>query len=133
MPLQEFNNGSVTLQVMEGCLGKVSIEGTTRTRLAVIVQRAYGFKSGDIYLLALLRWRTVVRRTGQRHLAPGPDGRHGEIFQGGQNNTGGFLTSEWRRDSDRFAPSEVLCSFGTDKALSAGWFLDGGKVRYKPT
>lgn len=50
VPQQELKDGSiVTLQVVEGRIGKVSVEGATRTRVAVIEKRASGFKSGDLY------------------------------------------------------------------------------------
>ena len=49
VPEQEFAADTVKLEVLEGHLGKVSVEGTTRTRTAVIEKRASDFKSGQVY------------------------------------------------------------------------------------
>jgi hemolysin activation/secretion protein len=49
VPEQEFSADTVKLEVLEGRLGKVSVEGSTRTRTAVIEKRAADFKSGQVY------------------------------------------------------------------------------------
>lgn len=49
VPEQEFTADTVKLEVVEGRLGKVSVEGTTRTRSSVIEKRASDFKSGQVY------------------------------------------------------------------------------------
>jgi hemolysin activation/secretion protein len=49
VPEQEFTADTVKLQVLEGRIGKVSVEGATRTRTSVIEKRASDFKSGQVY------------------------------------------------------------------------------------
>ena len=49
VPQQEFSGGTVHLQVVEGRLGKVSVEGESRTRKSVIERRVSDFKSGALY------------------------------------------------------------------------------------
>ena len=49
VPEQEFAADTVKLVVVEGRLGKVSVEGSTRTRTAVIEKRVSDFKSGQVY------------------------------------------------------------------------------------
>lgn len=49
LPAQTLKGGSVQLQVIEGRIGKVSIQGNDRTRDSVLQKRAAGLKSGDVY------------------------------------------------------------------------------------
>ena len=49
VPEQEFSADTVKLEVLEGHIGKVSVEGSTRTRTAVIEKRVSDFKSGQVY------------------------------------------------------------------------------------
>ncbi len=49
IPQQEFASGVATLEVVEGRIGKVSVEGATRTRVAVIEKRASVLASGQVY------------------------------------------------------------------------------------
>jgi len=49
IPEQELTGGSVALQVVEGRIGKVSVEGATRTRADVIAGQASALKTGDVY------------------------------------------------------------------------------------
>ena len=49
VPQQEFSGGKVQLEVVEGRLGKVSVEGESRIRRRVIEKTVSGFKSGDVY------------------------------------------------------------------------------------
>jgi hemolysin activation/secretion protein len=49
LPAQTLKGGTVKLQVIEGRVGKVSIQGNTHTRDAVLNQRAAGLKTGDVY------------------------------------------------------------------------------------
>ena len=48
-PAQTIKNGSVRLQVTEGRIGKINIQGNTRTRTAVLEKRAAGLNTGDVY------------------------------------------------------------------------------------
>ena len=49
LPAQTLKGGTVELQVLEGRVGKVSIQGNTHTRDSVLQKRAAGLKSGDVY------------------------------------------------------------------------------------
>jgi hemolysin activation/secretion protein len=49
LPEQELSGGTVTLQVIEGRIGRLSVEGATRTRTMVIEHQASGLKTGDVY------------------------------------------------------------------------------------
>ncbi len=49
VPQQEMTNGSVILQVIEGRIGKVDVQGATRTRAAVIQKQAAALQGGQVY------------------------------------------------------------------------------------
>ena len=49
VPEQEFAADTVKLQILEGRIGTVRVEGDTRTRVSVIEKRVSGFKSGQVY------------------------------------------------------------------------------------
>ena len=48
-PAQTIKGGSVRLQVTEGRVGKISIQGNSRTRSAVLEKRTAGLNTGDVY------------------------------------------------------------------------------------
>jgi len=49
LPEQQLNGGHVTLQVIEGHVGKISVESNTRTRSGVILKQGAAVQSGDVY------------------------------------------------------------------------------------
>ena len=49
VPEQQLTNGSVTLQVVEGHIGKVGFEGTGRTHEAVLRRQGSALVTGDVY------------------------------------------------------------------------------------
>ena len=49
LPQQQLTDGHVTLQVIEGKLGAISVEGNTRTRTGVILRQGGAVQSGDVY------------------------------------------------------------------------------------
>lgn len=49
LPEQQLSNGRVTLQVIEGRIGKISVEGNTRTRSNVLLKQGDAIKSGEVY------------------------------------------------------------------------------------
>ncbi len=49
IPEQQLTGGSVTLQVVEGRIGKISVEGNTRTHTQRIRKQASAIESGDVY------------------------------------------------------------------------------------
>jgi len=48
-PAQKLSGGVVKLQVVEGKIGAINIQGNTRTRSSVLQRRAQSLKSGDTY------------------------------------------------------------------------------------
>ena len=49
LPAQTLSGGTVKLEVIEGRVGKIGIQGNNRTRTEALQKRAAGLKSGDIY------------------------------------------------------------------------------------
>jgi len=49
LPAQTLHSGTVRLQVIEGRLGKISVQGNVRTHDAVVQKRIEGLHSGDVY------------------------------------------------------------------------------------
>jgi hemolysin activation/secretion protein len=49
LPEQELSEGSVSFQIVEGRIGKKSVEGATRTHADVIEWQASSLKSGEVY------------------------------------------------------------------------------------
>ncbi|HEY3645345.1 MAG TPA: ShlB/FhaC/HecB family hemolysin secretion/activation protein [Gammaproteobacteria bacterium] len=49
LPEQRLSEGRVRVQVVEGRIGKVSVEGNTRTRTGAILNQATAIKSGDVF------------------------------------------------------------------------------------
>lgn len=78
LPQQTLDGGRVVLQVVEGRIGKVSVEGNARTRTSAILGQASAVKSGDIYTdsatdRATLLVNDLPALQGQAVLAPGTD------------------------------------------------------------
>jgi hemolysin activation/secretion protein len=48
-PAQKLSGGNVRLQVVEGHIGDINVQGNSRTRTSVFQSRAAGLHSGDIY------------------------------------------------------------------------------------
>lgn len=48
-PAQKLSGGNVRLQVVEGHIGDVNVQGNSRTRSTVLKARASGMHSGDVY------------------------------------------------------------------------------------
>ncbi len=48
-PAQKLSGGNVRLQVVEGRIGDINVQGNSRTRSSVFQARATGLHSGDIY------------------------------------------------------------------------------------
>ena len=49
LPAQTLKGGTVKLQVVEGRVGKITIQGNSRTRTSVLERRTKGLNSGDVY------------------------------------------------------------------------------------
>lgn len=78
IPQQEFASGTATLEVVEGRIGKVVVEGETRTREAAIRNQATALKSGDVYTdaamdRAVLLVNDLPGVQAQATLAPGTE------------------------------------------------------------
>ena len=84
-PAQKITNGTVRLQVIEGRLGKIGVQGNTRTRSAVLLDRAAGLKSGDVYTDAAAERGAMLMND-----IPGVNA-HGVLSQGAEYGTSDLL------------------------------------------
>lgn len=78
IPQQEFAKGIATLEVVEGRIGKVAVEGESRTREAVLRKQAGALKSGDVYTDAVMDRAVLLLNDlpgvqAQATLAPGAE------------------------------------------------------------
>jgi len=60
LPEQQLSSGRVTIQIIEGRVGSISVEGNTRTRTGVILKQADAIKSGDVYTDAAMDRATLL-------------------------------------------------------------------------
>jgi hemolysin activation/secretion protein len=78
LPQQQLSGGHVTLQVVEGRIGKVSVDGNTRTRSGTILAQGSAVQSGDVYTDAAMDRASLLVNDlpaiqAQAVLAPGAD------------------------------------------------------------
>jgi hemolysin activation/secretion protein len=78
LPAQKLSGGHVIVQVVEGRVGKISVDGNTRTRTRTILYQASAVKSGDVYTDAAMDRASLLVNDlpavqGQAVLAPGTD------------------------------------------------------------
>jgi hemolysin activation/secretion protein len=78
LPEQTLDSGRVTLQVVEGRVGKLSVEGNTRTRTGSILGQAVAVKSGDVYTASAMDRASLLVNDlpalqAQAILSPGSD------------------------------------------------------------
>ena len=60
LPEQQLSGGRVTLQMIEGRIGNITVEGNTRTRTGVILKQADAIKSGEVYTDAAMDRATLL-------------------------------------------------------------------------
>ena len=60
LPEQQLSGGRVVIQMIEGRIGALSVEGNTRTRTGVILKQADAVKSGDVYTDAAMDRATLL-------------------------------------------------------------------------
>ena len=84
-PAQKITTGTVRLQVIEGRLGKITIQGNTRTRTAVLEKRAAGLNPGDVYTDAAAERAALLMND-----LPGVNA-HGILSQGAEFGTSDLL------------------------------------------
>ncbi|HSN16757.1 MAG TPA: POTRA domain-containing protein, partial [Gammaproteobacteria bacterium] len=77
-PAQKLSGGTVKLQVVEGRIGDINIQGNSRTRTPVLAQRARGLQSGALYTdaaaeRAVLLMNDLPGVTARAVLSPGAD------------------------------------------------------------
>ncbi|HEX2667124.1 MAG TPA: ShlB/FhaC/HecB family hemolysin secretion/activation protein [Gammaproteobacteria bacterium] len=78
LPAQTLKGGTVRLQVIEGKIGTVSVQGNTRTRTRVLERRAGSLQPGEIYTnadaeRAVLQMDALPGVTARAVLSPGSD------------------------------------------------------------
>jgi hemolysin activation/secretion protein len=78
LPAQQLSGGHVTLQVVEGRVGKIGVDGNTRTRSSTILIQALAVKSGEIYTDAAMDRASLLVNDlpavqAQAVLSPGSD------------------------------------------------------------
>ena len=84
-PAQKITTGTVRLQVIEGRLGKITVQGNTRTRTAVLEKRAAGLNPGDVYTDAAAERAALLMND-----LPGVNA-HGILSQGAEFGTSDLL------------------------------------------
>lgn len=131
IPQQEFASGVATLEVVEGRIGKVSVEGATRTRLSVIDKRASVLGSGQVYTDAAMdRSVTLINDLpgvqAQATLEPGADFGTADIVYKAQElpEVSGQISADdyGRRDVGLFrfnAEADLASLTGSGDKLSA--------------
>jgi hemolysin activation/secretion protein len=78
LPQQRLSGGHVIIQIVEGRIGSISVEGNTRTRTGTVLKQASAVRSGDIYTdsamdRAALLVNDLPAVQAQAVLAPGAD------------------------------------------------------------
>ncbi|MGE5624600.1 MAG: ShlB/FhaC/HecB family hemolysin secretion/activation protein [Bacillota bacterium] len=86
-PAQKITDGTVRLQVIEGRLGKITVQGNSRTRSSVLERRAAELKSGDVYTDAAAERAALLMND-----IPG-ENVHGVLSQGAEFGTSDLLFS----------------------------------------
>lgn len=146
-PAQKITNGSVRLQVVEGRLGKISLQGNSRTRTSVLQKRAAGLQSGDVYTDAAAERATLLMNdipgvTAHGTVSPGADyGTSDMLFDVNEtaysgdasiDDYGRAVLGRWRLSADFNVDSLT----GSGDQLSAGIthaegnLLNFGKLGY---
>lgn len=142
LPAQTLSGGTVHLQVIEGRIGKVNIQGNTRTRDTVLQKRVAGLKSGDLYTdaaaeRAVLLLNDLPGMGARAVLSPGADfGTSDILFNVDENqyagdasidNYGRSVIGRWRVSADFYDNS--LTDYGDQ--LSAGiTHSDGNRLNF---
>ena len=146
-PAQKITNGSVRLQVVEGRLGKISVQGNSRTRTSVLQRRAAGLQSGDVYTDSAAQKATLLMNdipgvTAHGTVSPGADyGTSDMLFDVSERGYSGdtsiddygrAVLGRWRLSADfnldSFTGSGDQLSAGITH--SEGDLLNFGKLGY---
>ncbi|HLW73990.1 MAG TPA: ShlB/FhaC/HecB family hemolysin secretion/activation protein [Gammaproteobacteria bacterium] len=141
-PAQKITDGSVRLQVIEGRVGKISIQGNTRTHEVVLQKRVSGLHSGDIYTDAAAERAVLLLNdlpgVGARAvLSPGQEfGSSDMLFNVDESHYNGDVSIDdygrsvigrWRISADVYDNSFT----GNGDQLSAGvTHADGNRLNF---
>ena len=142
LPAQTLNGGTVKLEVIEGRLGKIGIQGNSRTRTDVLQRRAAGLKSGDIYTNAVAERAVLLMNDlpgveAHAVLSPGADyGTSDMLFNVDETRASGdtsvddygrSVIGRWRLNADLSINSFT----GRGDQLSAGiTHSDGNRLNF---
>jgi hemolysin activation/secretion protein len=130
VPQQKLDNGVLELQVIEGQLGKLQVQGNSRTRSGVIEKQSAALKSGEVYTdaamdRAVLLVNDLPGMHAQAVLAPGTDfGTVDVVYQADEQgyNGSGSVDNYGRRDIGLWrvnAEADVNSLTGSGDRLSA--------------
>ena len=146
-PAQKLSGGVVKLQVVEGRIGDIEIQGNSRTRTPVLRERTRSLHSGDLYTdaaaeRAVLLMNDLPGVTARAVLSPGAvDGTSDMTFNVDERAYGGDVSLDdygrtsigrWRINAD----AAVNSLTGSGDQLSAGIthseanLLNFGKLAY---
>ena len=147
LPAQTLKGGNVKLEVIEGRLGKIAIQGNSRTRTDVLEKRASGLKSGDVYTDAAAE-RAVLLMNDlpgvEAHAVMSPGSEYGTsdmLFNVAETRTSGDLSVDdygrsvigrWRVSADLNIDSFTGRGdqLGVGMTHSDGNRLNFGKLSY---
>ena len=142
LPAQTLKGGQVRLAVLEGRVGKISIQGNDRTRTAVLAKRASALKSGDVYTTAAAERSVLLMNDlpgveAHEVLSPGADyGTSDVLFDVNETRTNGdasiddygrTVIGRWRVNADFYINSLT----GSGDQLGAGiTHSDGNRLNF---
>lgn len=146
-PAQKITTGNVRLQVVEGRIGNISIQGNDRTRTTVLARRTQGLNKGDVYTdgaaeRAALLMGDLPGVQSHITISPGADpGTSDLLFDVNESHYGGDISVDdygrkaigrWRVNADAYIDSLT----GSGDQLSGGIthaegnLLNFGKLAY---
>jgi hemolysin activation/secretion protein len=146
-PAQKITTGNVRLQVVEGRIGNINIQGNDRTRTAMLARRTQGLDKGDVYTDAAAERAALLMGDlpgVQSHItiSPGADsGTSDLLFDVNERHYGGDASVDdygraaigrWRVNVDAYIDSLT----GSGDQLSGGIthsegnLLNFGKLAY---
>jgi len=146
-PAQKLSGGVVKLQVVEGKIGAINIQGNQRTRSAVLLRRAQSLSSGDTYTdaaaeRAVLLMNDIPGTSAHAVLSPGTEyGTSDLLFDVTERGfSGDFSADDYGRatigDSRINVDAAINSLTGGGDQLSAGIthsegnLLNFGKLAY---
>lgn len=142
LPAQTLNGGTVKLSVIEGRIGKITIQGNDRTKTAVFEKRAAGMHTGDVYTdavseRAVLLMNDLPGTEVHAVLSPGADYGTSDVLYNVKethssadasiDDYGRTIIGRWRVSADYYLNSMT----GNGDQLTAGiTHSDGNRLNF---